>query len=150
MRQCTFHGPKGPARHVWARSNFHGGSRVVKHATTLPIWSLPGPLGASAAPESTAANKPWSFHRGRHGGSCRADGVPRPPVLPAQQDLSPIQQRHRDLQPHATHTSGLRSRVLMPMTLLCFVLSGASVGMDDPGTVKRQTHLGASTHRIAA
>ena len=29
MRQPTSYGPKGPARCVWARSNFHGGSRVV-------------------------------------------------------------------------------------------------------------------------
>ena len=49
-----------------------------KHATTPPIWGLPGPLGASAAPQSTAAHRPRVFfYRGRHGGSCRADGVPR-------------------------------------------------------------------------
>ena len=35
-----------------------------KHATTLPIWSLPGPLGASAAPQSAAAHRPRFFYWG--------------------------------------------------------------------------------------
>ena len=40
----------------------------------------------SSSPTERRRNRPRFFYWGRHGGSCRADGVPRPPVIPAQYD----------------------------------------------------------------
>ena len=54
-----------------------------KHATTPPIWGLPGALGASAPPQSTAARRPRVFYWGEARGLMPGGRGPQTPRHPS-------------------------------------------------------------------
>ena len=54
-----------------------------KHATTPPIWGLPGALGASAPPQSTAARRPRVFYWGEARGLMPGGRGPQTPRRPS-------------------------------------------------------------------
>ena len=54
-----------------------------KHATTPPIWGLPGTLGASAPPQSTAARRPRVFYWGEARGLMPGGRGPQTPRRPS-------------------------------------------------------------------
>ena len=59
-----------------------------KHATTPPIWGLPGALGASAPPQSTAARRPRVFYWGEARGLMPGGRGPQTPHRPSVIRLS--------------------------------------------------------------
>ena len=95
MRQCTSYGPKGPARCVWARSNFHGGSRVVgwrhaRHCTTLKYHIKYRTLKLLELICCRSGKNSWGGCRAHAGQACAtAAAAPNCPSFPAIPPLLP-------------------------------------------------------------
>ena len=72
-----------------------------KHATTPPIWGLPGALGASAPPQSTAARRPRVFYWGEARGLMPGGRGPQTPRRPSVIRLfSSAATSHQPPRPH--------------------------------------------------
>ena len=90
-----------------------------KHATTPPIWGLPGALGASAPPQSTAARRPRVFYWGEARGLMPGGRGPQTPRRPSVIRLFSSARPFRGAQVMALPLPGLLLKLLVGIRHRC-------------------------------